>query len=118
MIVVPLAVAVTVFAPAPVEVNVLVATPLPLVVAFDGVNVLPEPVAEKTTFAPLTALLLPSFTVAVIVDEPLPAVNDAGAAPTVELLAEMPPPPPPDEWHAVEPESVNVLPATGTNFHA
>ena len=81
--------------------------------------VLPEPVTESTTVAPLTGLPLTSFAVTVIVEDPLPAANEVGAAETVELVAETPLLPLlPAEWHGVLPESLYVLPATGTNFQA
>jgi hypothetical protein len=119
MIPVPPAFAEMVFSPAPVEVKVLVKTPLPLVVPEEGVNVLPGPVADITTVAPLTGLPLASLAVTVTVDEPVPAVNDAGAAETVDCEPDTPPPPlPGGPWHPVLPESVNVCPVRGMNFHA
>ena len=86
----------------------LVKTPLLFVVPDAGVRVLPLPAAVTVTLAPLIALPLASFAVTVMVDDPLPAVNEVGAAVTVELVAETPevPPPLPAEWHGVDPESV------------
>jgi len=119
VIAVPLMFAEIVLPSATVDVNALVNTPLPLVVPELGVRVFPDPVDARVTLAPLIVLPLPSFAVTVIVDEPLPAVNDVGLAETVEFEADTPPPPPPpDEWQAVLPESVYVFPATGTNFQA
>jgi len=119
VIAVPLIVAETVFVPATVEVRVLVKTPLPFVVPEVGLSVLPVPVDATLTLWPLIVLPLPSLAVTLMVEDPLPAVNDVGAAETVEFVAETPPPPPPpEEWQAVLPESVYVLPATGTNLKA
>src|SRR5438552_2533471 len=84
MIAVPFAVAETVFASATVEPSVPVATPLTLVVPLGWVSVLPLPVAESATVAPLTGLPLSSFTVTVIVDVPLPAVSEVGDALSVD----------------------------------
>jgi hypothetical protein len=119
VIAVPLMVADTVFVAATVEVSALVNTPLELVEPEAGERVFPVPDDVTVTLAPLIVLPLPSLAVTVIVDEPLPAVKDVGLAETVEFDADTPPPPPPpDEWQAVLPESVYVLPATGTNFQA
>jgi hypothetical protein len=85
---VPLAVADTVFVPATVELSVPVATPLALVVPLGWVSVLPLPVAASTTVAPLTGFPLASFTVTVIVELPLPAVSEVGAALTVDSEGE------------------------------
>jgi len=85
---VPLAVAETVFDPAPVELSVPVATPLASVVPLGWVSVLPLPVADSTTVAPLIGLPLASFTVTVMVALPLPAVIDAGAVATVDSAAD------------------------------
>src|SRR5437867_384296 len=85
---VPFAVAETVFASATVEPSVPVATPLTLVVPLGWVSVLPLPVAESATVAPLTGLPLSSFTVTVIVDVPLPAVSEVGDALSVDCEAE------------------------------
>jgi len=65
-----------------------VATPLAFVVPLGCVRVLPLPVAASTTVAPLIGLPLASFAVTVIVDAPLPAVMDAGAAATVDCAPE------------------------------
>src|SRR6266516_962604 len=86
----PLIVAETVFDPAIVELKLPVATPLPLVGA-GWVNVLPEPVAASTTVAPLTGFPLASRAVTVIVEVPLPAVIDVGAAVTVDCEADTDP---------------------------
>ena len=88
VIAVPFAVAETVFASATVEPSVPVATPLTLVVPLGWVSVLPLPVAESATVAPLTGLPLSSFTVTVIVDVPLPAVSEVGDALSVDCEAE------------------------------
>lgn len=88
MIAVPLAVADTVLVPAPVELSVPVATPLASLVPLGCVRVLPLPVAERTTVAPLIGLPLASRTVTVIVALPLPAVSDAGAAATEDCDAD------------------------------
>ena len=114
----PFAVAETVFVPAPVELSVPVATPLAFVGPVGCVSVLPLPVAASATVTPLIGLSLASFTVTVIVALPLPAVSELGEAATVERLADTAGPEPGAPWQAVEPESENVLPATGTNFHA
>src|SRR5690349_24030265 len=65
VIVMPLITAVTVFVSATVELKVPVATPLTLVTADGCVSVLPLPVAESTTVAPLTGLPETSFAVTV-----------------------------------------------------
>jgi len=76
-------VAVMVFVSATVELSVPVICPLPSVVP-DGVSVLPVPVPDSITNAPLTALPRASRTVTVIVDalEPPLAVIGLGAAVT------------------------------------
>ncbi len=84
----PLIVADTVFDPAAVELRLPVATPLALVGLAGCVSVLPEPVADRTTVAPLIRLPLASRAVTVIVDVPLPAVIEVGAAVTVDCEAE------------------------------
>src|SRR6266511_1042813 len=86
-IAVPLAVAETVFVPATVELNVPVATPLALVGPLGWVSVLPLPVADTTTVAPLIGFPPASFAVTVIVELPLPAVIEPGAAATVDCAA-------------------------------
>src|SRR2546423_12733794 len=82
VIAVPLAVAEMVFAPAPVEPRVPVATPAASVVPLGWVRALPLPVAASTTVAPLIGLPPASFTVTVMVELPLPAASDGGAAAT------------------------------------
>jgi len=91
VIAVPPAVAETVFAPAPVEPRVPVATPAASVVPLGWVRVLPLPVAASTTLAPAIGLPLASFTVTVMVELPLPAVRDGGAAVTVDREADTAP---------------------------
>src|SRR6266516_6657191 len=86
----PLIVAETVFDPAIVELRLPVATPLPLVGA-GWLNVLPEPVTDSTTVAPLIGLPLASRAVTVIVEVPLPAVIDVGDATTLDCDAETDP---------------------------
>src|SRR6266540_3740235 len=115
---VPFALAETVFASATVELSVPVATPLELVGLDGWVSVLPLPVPDSTTVAPLIGFPLASFTVTVIVELPFPAGSEAGAAATVEREADTAAPEPGAPWHAVEPESLKVLPAIGTNFQA
>src|SRR6266508_6324263 len=115
---VPLIVADTVFDSATVELKVPAATPLALVGPLGWVSVLPLPVADSTTVAPLIGFPLASFTVTVTVELPFPAVSAAGAAATVEREADTAAPEPGAPWHAVEPESLKVLPAIGTNFQA
>src|SRR6266542_22526 len=105
VIAVPLAVAETVFASATVELRVPAATPLALVGPLAWVSVLPLPVAASTTVAPLMGF-------------PLPAVSDVGAAATADSDGDTTGPEPGAPWQAVEPESVKVWPAMGTNFHA
>src|SRR6266542_2328079 len=142
---VPFAVAEMVFASATVELSVPVATPVASVVPVGCVSVLPPPVAASTTVAPLTGFPLVSVTVTVIVALPLPAVSDAGDAgdaptvdsegETVESAVTVTLPAASDvgdalsvdcegdtdgtdpwaAWHTAEPESLKVLPATGTN---
>jgi hypothetical protein len=80
VIAMPLIVADTVFEPATVELRVPVATPLAFVGPAACVSVLPEPVAASTTVAPLTGLPFASRAVTVIVELPLPAVMEVGAA--------------------------------------
>src|SRR6266540_4910087 len=87
-IAVPLAVAETVFVPATVELSVPVATPLALVGPLGWVSVLPLPVADSTTVAPLIGFPLASLTVTVIVEFPLPAGSDVGEAVTVDSEGE------------------------------
>src|SRR5207247_11114738 len=84
---VPFAVAEMVLDSATVELKVPVLTPL-LFVGAGCVMVLPLPVAERTTVAPLIAWPLESFTVTVMVDVPLPAVIEVGEALTVEREVE------------------------------
>src|SRR6266540_1107605 len=88
---VPLAVAETVFAPATVELSVPVATPLASVGPVGWVSVLPLPVAESTTVAPLIGVPLASFAVTVIVDVPVPTTMDVGAVVTVDCDADTDP---------------------------
>src|SRR5512146_1345410 len=83
---VPLILAETVLAPATVEARDPVATPLASVVAAGWVRVLPVPVAESTTVAPLIAF--PPASV---------AVTEPADADTVESAADTPPPLPPLE---------------------
>src|SRR6266545_2110513 len=85
---VPFAVAETVFVPAPVALSVPVATPLALVGPLGWVRVLPLPVAESTTVAPLIGFPLAFLTVTVIVEFPLPAVSDVGEALTLDREGE------------------------------
>ena len=84
----PSAVADTAFVPALVELNVPSATPSAWVDPCGCVNVFPAPVAASTTVAPLIGLPLPSRTVTVIVELPLPAMNEVGEAATVDNAAE------------------------------
>ena len=114
----PFAVAETVFACATVELSVPVATPLAFVGPVGCVSVLPVPLAASTTVAPLIGLPLAFLTVTVIVALPLPAVSEVGAAATVDCEGDTADPDPGATWQAVEPESENVFPAIGTNFHA
>ena len=69
----PSIVAETVFDSATVELRVPVATPLAFVVALGCVNVLPVPVAARTTVAPATGFPNASRAVTVIVEVPVPA---------------------------------------------
>ena len=115
VIAVPLAVAETVFTSATVELSVPVATPPALVVPLGWVRVLPLPVAARTTVAPLIALPASSFTVTVIVALPLPAASDVGDALSVDCEGDTDGTDPWAAWHTAEPESLKVLPATGTN---
>src|SRR5207249_6842562 len=87
----PLIVAETVLVSAVVELSVPVATPLPFVELPGCVSVLPEPVAARTTVAPLTAFPFASLAVTVIVDVPLPAVIEFGDAVTVDCAADTEP---------------------------
>src|SRR5437764_7472126 len=87
-----LIVAEIVFAPLLVELNVAVITPVGSVVPVAGVSVLPvPPVAVRTTLAPPITLPPASRAVTVIVLVPDPAVIDAGAASTVEVVADTAP---------------------------
>src|SRR5438445_322096 len=88
---VPFTVAETVFPSGTVELNVPVATPLAFVWPAGCVTVLPLPVAASTTVAKLTGLPYPSFAVTVIVATPLPAAIVAGAAATVDTVADSAP---------------------------
>ena len=88
MISTPLIVADTVFVSATVELSVPVAMPLPFVVLAGCVSVLPVPVAERATVAPLMAFPFPSRAVTVIVDVPLPAVIEVGDAVTLDCDAD------------------------------
>src|SRR5437867_10587474 len=88
VIAVPFAVADTVFASATVELSVPVATPLAFVVPLGCVRTLPLPVAASATVAPLIGLLFASLAVTVIVDVPVPAAIEEGAAATVDCAAE------------------------------
>src|SRR5258705_10388497 len=65
-----------------------VATPLAFVAPAGCVSVLPLPVADSTTVAPLIGLPLVSRAVAVIVELPLPAWIDVGDAVTLDRDAE------------------------------
>jgi hypothetical protein len=80
----PFAVAETVLVPVTVELRVAVATPLASVGPAGCVSVFPLPVAANATVAPLIGLPLSSFTVTVIVEVPLPATIELGAAATVD----------------------------------
>src|SRR5439155_16361676 len=71
-----------------VELSEPVATPLPFVGPAGCVSVLPEPLAARTTVAPLMELPFASRAVTVIVDVPLPAVIDVGAAVTLDCDAD------------------------------
>src|SRR6266516_2284583 len=84
----PAIVAETVLLSGVVELRVPVATPLPFVGLAGCVSVLPEPLAARTTVAPLTAFPFASVAVTVIVDVPLPAVIEVGGAVTVDCDAE------------------------------
>src|SRR5438445_8160747 len=79
-----------VFCPAPVALNVAVMMPVVgSVVPVAGVSVLPvPPVAVRVTLAPPITLPPASRAVTVIVLVPDPAVIDAGAAPTVDVVAD------------------------------
>src|SRR5437899_5375033 len=81
-----LIVAETVLLSATVELNVPVATPLALVNP-GCVTVLPERSAEHTSVAPGIGFPAASFAVTVIVDVPVPAVIEVGAATTVDWPA-------------------------------
>jgi len=85
-----LIVAETVLLSATVELTVPVATPFAFVNP-GCVTVLPEPEAASTTVAPWIGLPLASFAVTVIVDVPVPAVIEVGAATTVDWPALTPP---------------------------
>ncbi len=84
MTAVPPIVAETVFGSATVALSVPVATPVASVVPLGCVSVFPLPVAASTTVAPPIGLPLASFAVTVIVEVPLPAAMDGGAAVTVD----------------------------------
>src|SRR6266540_667728 len=114
-IAVPFAAAEMVFDSATVELSVPVATPVASVVPLGCVRVLPLPVAARTTVAPLIALPASSFTVTVIVALPLPAASDVGDALSVDCEGDTDGTDPWAAWHTAEPESLKVLPATGTN---
>ena len=87
-----LIVAETVLPSATVDVSTLVNTPLLLVVPLAlGVNTLLEPVEATVTDAPLIRFPCASFAVTVIVLPVPPAVIEAGAAATVERLADTAP---------------------------
>src|SRR6267378_3111356 len=88
---VPFTVAETVFPSGTVELNVPVATPLAFVWPAGCVTVFPLPVAASTTVAKLTGLPYPSFAVTVIVATPLPGAIVAGAAATVDTVADTAP---------------------------
>src|SRR5438132_4715647 len=79
-----------VFCPAPVALNAAVMMPVVgSVVPVAGVSVLPvPPVAVRTTLAPPITLPPASRAVTVIVLVPDPAGIDAGAASTVDVVAE------------------------------
>src|SRR5262245_28141641 len=81
---VPLIVADTVCNSATDELRVPVATPLAFVGPAGWVRVLPEPLAARTTVAPLMGLPEPSLAVTVIVELPPPAEIDVGEAPRVD----------------------------------
>src|SRR6266540_3996074 len=112
---VPFAVAEMVFASATVELSVPVATPVASVVPVGCVSVLPLPVAASTTVAPLIGFPVVSVTVTVIVALPLPAASDVGDALSVDCEGDTEGTDPWAAWHTAEPESLKVLPATGTN---
>src|SRR5256886_17707143 len=81
--------------PAPVALNVAVRTPVVgSVVPLGGVSVLPAPPAVRTTLAPPITLPPASRAVTVIVLVPDPAGIEAGAASTVEVVADTAPPVP------------------------
>ena len=84
-------VAETVFVSAVVELNTPVATPLASVGPVGWVNVLPLPVAARTTVAPAIGLPFASRAVTVIVEVPVPASIVSGAALTVDCDAETAP---------------------------
>src|SRR3989442_20487 len=88
---VPFTVAEIVFPSATVELNFPVATPLAFVGAAGCVNVLPLPVAARTTVAPLIRLPFPSFAVTVIVLAAPPAGMLIGTAATVDAVADTAP---------------------------
>src|SRR5438132_8800123 len=78
--------------PAPVALNVAVRTPVVAsVVPLGGVSVLPAPPAVRTTLAPPITLPPASRAVTVIVLVPDPAGIEAGAASTVEVVADTAP---------------------------
>jgi len=78
----------TVFASATVELSVPVAVPLASVGPAGCVSVLPLPVAESTTVAPLIGLPFASFAVTVTVELPVPATMEIGAAVTADAEEE------------------------------
>src|SRR5437763_1454512 len=84
-------VAETVFVSAVVELNTPAATPLPSVGPVGWVNVLPLPVAARTTVAPAIGLSFASRAVTVIVEVPVPASIVGGTAATVDCAAETAP---------------------------
>src|SRR6266700_1875643 len=87
-----LIVAETVFDPATVELRVPVATPPASVTPEGSVSVLPEPVAARTTVAPVIGLPKGSLAVTVIVDAAPPAMI-GDVATTVDWLADTVPVP-------------------------
>jgi hypothetical protein len=88
---VPFTVADTVFVSATVEASVPVATPLGLVGPAGCVSAFPLPDAANTTVAPAIGLPAPSRAVTVIVAGPAPAVKLAGAAATLDCVADTTP---------------------------
>src|SRR5439155_1227943 len=89
LIATPLIVAEIVLLPVLVELNVAVHTPLAFVLPVAGLSLFPvPPVPLRLTLAPLLRFPLASWAVTVIVELPLPAVIDVGAADTVDCEAE------------------------------